>query len=97
MWFSGSQLGRKKPLRLGAETSGCGRRMVRARSLPRALIWEPSEAMRQGFPYAPIRDPGTMVGRLARLEPELLACMHGSTWKGDGAALLRKLEGRLSG
>ena len=29
--------------------------------------------------------------RLARERPEVLACMHGSAWRGDGAALLRAL------
>ncbi len=29
--------------------------------------------------------------RLATLRPETLACMHGSAWAGDGAALLRRL------
>jgi hypothetical protein len=27
--------------------------------------------------------------KLAREKPEVLACMHGSAWRGDGAALLR--------
>jgi hypothetical protein len=29
--------------------------------------------------------------KLAKEEPNTLACMHGSAWKGDGASLLRKL------
>jgi hypothetical protein len=33
--------------------------------------------------------------RLAGLAPTTLACMHGSAWRGDGAALLRDLAGRL--
>jgi hypothetical protein len=61
-----------------------------------AAIWEPSEAMRQAFPYAPIRDAGGVVDRLARLEPRLLACMHGSSFEGDGGALLRQLGGALA-
>ena len=59
-------------------------------------IWEPSEAMRQGFPYAPIREAEEVVERLARLEPRVLACMHGSSYEGDGAALLRKLGKALA-
>jgi flavorubredoxin len=59
-------------------------------------IWEPSEAMRREFPYAPIRDPRAVVDRLARLEPRLLACMHGSSFRGDGAALLRRLGDALA-
>ena len=34
--------------------------------------------------------------RLARERPETLACMHGSAWRGDGAALLRALAASLS-
>jgi hypothetical protein len=28
--------------------------------------------------------------------PETLACMHGSAWRGDGAALIRALADSLS-
>jgi flavorubredoxin len=61
-----------------------------------AAIWETSEAMRQAFPYAPIRDARGVVGRLAELEPRLLACMHGSSFRGDGGALLRQLGEALA-
>jgi flavorubredoxin len=61
-----------------------------------AAIWEPSEAMRVAFPYAPVRDGSAVVERLAALEPRLLACMHGSSYRGDGAALLRKLAAALA-
>lgn len=61
-----------------------------------AEIWEPSEAMRQAFPYAPVRDAGAVVEKLARLEPQLLACMHGASYRGDGAALLRRLGSALT-
>ena len=53
--------------------------------------------MRQTFPYAPVRDAGGIVDKLARLEPSVLACMHGSSYRGDGAALLRSLRDALSG
>jgi hypothetical protein len=33
--------------------------------------------------------------KLAREKPEVLACMHGSAWRGDGAALLRELSKTL--
>jgi glyoxylase-like metal-dependent hydrolase (beta-lactamase superfamily II) len=59
-------------------------------------IWEPSEAMRRAFPYAPLRDPRSVVARLARLEPRLLACMHGASYRGDGGALLRQLGEALA-
>lgn len=59
-------------------------------------IWQPSEMMRQAFPYAPLRNAGPIVDRLARLEPRLLACMHGSSYRGDGGALLRRLRDVLA-
>jgi flavorubredoxin len=58
-------------------------------------IWEPSEAMRRGFPYAPVRNIGMILDGLARLEPKVLACMHGSSFRGDGGALLTKLRDSL--
>lgn len=61
-----------------------------------ASIWEPSEAMRQAFPYAPVRNVHALLERLAALEPQLLACMHGASFKGDGGALLRKLRDVLA-
>lgn len=55
-------------------------------------ILEPSEAFRRKMDYfshtAPAR---AMLERLAALHPTTLACMHGSAWRGDGAALLRAL------
>ena len=36
-----------------------------------------------------------LIDKLANLRPQLLACMHGSAWSGDGAALLRALADRL--
>lgn len=59
-------------------------------------IWEQSEIMRQGFPYAPLRNAYSIVDRLARLEPRLLACMHGASYRGDGGALLRRLRDVLA-
>jgi hypothetical protein len=29
--------------------------------------------------------------KLAVLQPKILACMHGSAWRGDGSALLTRL------
>jgi flavorubredoxin len=60
-------------------------------------ILGPSEAFRREMDYfSHSRDAQTMVEKLARLEPSLLACMHGSAWKGDGAALLRSLGTALA-
>lgn len=61
-----------------------------------STIWEPSEQMRQAFPYAPIRDAFGVVDRLARLEPQVLACMHGASFRGDGGSLLRQLGQALA-
>jgi len=36
-----------------------------------------------------------MLNRLASTHPTTLACMHGSAWTGDGAALLSDLAGIL--
>jgi hypothetical protein len=42
--------------------------------------------------------PGTgpVLKRLAELQPKILACMHGSAWRGNGARLLNELAGALS-
>jgi hypothetical protein len=36
-----------------------------------------------------------LLERLAETRPQTLACMHGSAWRGDGAALLRSLAVEL--
>lgn len=55
-------------------------------------ILESSEAFRRQMDYFShsIHAPA-LIDKLAGLRPELLACMHGSAWTGDGAAQLRKL------
>lgn len=60
-------------------------------------ILEASEAFRAPLDYF-AHAPGTsaMLERLAGERPQTLACMHGSAWRGDGAALLRALAGRLA-
>ena len=63
-----------------------------------ASIWEQSELFRVAFPYyASLRDPKALTEKLAAKEPELLACMHGSSYRGDGASLLRQLGEALAG
>ncbi|HEX6998401.1 MAG TPA: MBL fold metallo-hydrolase [Gammaproteobacteria bacterium] len=60
-------------------------------------ILGPSEAFRKPldyFAHAPQTIP--VLEALARLEPVTLACMHGSAWQGDGAALLRALAAALA-
>ena len=59
-------------------------------------ILEASEQARDGMDYyAHAPNSSEMLERLAALEPGVLACMHGSAWRGDGAALLRALARRL--
>lgn len=56
-----------------------------------------SERMRAMLDYyAHARDTGAILERLAELRPQLLACQHGSAYRGDGAALLRGLAGLLA-
>src|SRR5918911_54135 len=65
-------------------------------ALTESDILEPSEALRSGLDYfAHSRNTRAMLERLAETEPQTLACMHGSAWRGDGATLLRALADRL--
>ncbi len=60
-------------------------------------ILEPSEAARSAMDYyAHSPDTGRLLERLAETAPTTLACMHGPAWRGDGAALLRRLAARLA-
>ena len=55
-------------------------------------ILEASEAMRQQMDYyAHSANTGALIAKLADREPALLACMHGSAWRGDGSEMLRRL------
>ncbi len=61
-------------------------------------ILETSEEMRGALDYfSQTRSVHELMEKLAITSPRVLACMHGSAWKGDGAALLRQLAGRLAG
>lgn len=58
----------------------------------------PSEAMRAGMDYFSCAHKAQVaLERLASLAPETLIPMHGSAFRGDGAALLRALSGALAG
>lgn len=60
-------------------------------------ILGPSEAFRDAMDYyshAP--DTSAVLQRLAAEQPTTLACMHGSAFRGDGAALLRHLGESLT-
>jgi flavorubredoxin len=60
-------------------------------------ILEPSEAMRGALDYfSQTRRVHELTEKLALTAPRILACMHGAAWQGDGAALLRRLAGRLA-
>ena len=59
-------------------------------------ILEPSEGFRKPLDYfAHARGSGAILRRLADLHPTILGAMHGSAFRGDGAALLRELATRL--
>jgi len=45
--------------------------------------------------YAHAPHTASVLERLAREQPQVLACMHGSAWRGDGAGLLRALARSL--
>jgi len=60
-------------------------------------ILGPSEAFRTAMDYyAHAPRTAATLERIAREQPQLLACMHGSAWHGDGAALLRALGRSLA-
>lgn len=55
-----------------------------------------SEGMRGMMDYyAHARSTPAVLARLAALRPRLLACQHGSAYRGDGAALLRELDAAI--
>jgi hypothetical protein len=55
-------------------------------------ILAPSEAFRSQMDYfSHGRDTQQLLDKLARLEPDVLACIHGSAWSGNGGDLLRQL------
>jgi flavorubredoxin len=61
-----------------------------------ADILGPSEAFRGRMDYfSHSKNARGMIERLAGANPTTLACMHGSTWRGDGSALLRALADTL--
>ena len=66
-------------------------------ALTESDVLGPSEAFRKMMDYyAHSRDADALLEKLARTNPTTLACMHGSAWRGDGAALLRALAGELA-
>lgn len=61
-------------------------------------ILGPSEAFRAPMDYyAHAPNTAEILELLAKEQPETLACMHGSAWRGNGAVLLRALAEILNG
>lgn len=59
-------------------------------------ILSASEGMRALMDYyAHATSTPAILERLASLQPSLLACQHGSAYRGDGAALLRQLSASI--
>jgi flavorubredoxin len=68
-----------------------------AEPLTRGDILEPSESFRHQMDYyAHSPETPALLAKLAATSPKVLACMHGSAWEGDGAALLAALGRRLA-
>lgn len=65
--------------------------------LTRGDVLAPSEAMRAAMPTGTAIEKGTrgLLEKLAATEPSTLALMHGSSYQGDGATLLRALATAL--
>ena len=60
-------------------------------------ILGPSEAFRRQLDYfSHTRHLQPLIEKLAATEPRVLACMHGSAWRGDGGRLLRALGESLA-
>jgi len=60
-------------------------------------ILAPSEDFRRQDDYfSHGRHAPALIEKLAQLQPRLLACMHGSAWRGDGASMLRRLGQALA-
>jgi len=66
-------------------------------AITEADILGPSEAFRQAMDYfSHTPHTRTMLERLAAAAPTTLACMHGSTWRGNGGKLLIALADALA-
>ena len=79
-----------------AKTLFCGDLFTQPGTGDRPLVSDDilaaSEAFRHQMDYyAHSPHTGALIDKLAQLRPEVLACMHGSAWAGDGAGQLRKL------
>lgn len=84
-----------------ARTLFCGDLFTQPGTGEKALVHDDivasSEAFRGHMDYfSHSTNAPALIDKLARLRPELLACMHGSAWSGDGESQLRKLGRSLS-
>lgn len=60
-------------------------------------ILGPSEDLRRHLEYfAHAPNTAALLAKAAALRPAALACMHGSSWRGDGAALIGELAAILA-
>jgi flavorubredoxin len=60
-------------------------------------ILGPSEAMRKALDdyFASTKNTSDLIAKLAAHKPTTLACMHGSSWQGNGSELLGRLAASL--
>ena len=88
-------------MELETRTLLCGDLFTQASDNGKALtesdVLAPSEEFRRQMDYyAHAPQTAATLEKLARENPATLACMHGSAWRGDGAALLRALARSLA-
>jgi flavorubredoxin len=88
-------------MELGTRTLLCGDLFTQGGSGAVAItesdILGPSEAFRQPMDYyAHSPETAATLEKLAQEQPQVLAVMHGSAWRGDGALLLRALARSLA-
>jgi flavorubredoxin len=88
-------------MEVSTRTLLCGDLFTQGGSGEQALtesdVLGPSEAFRAQMDYyAHAPQTAAVLERLAGEKPQVLACMHGSAWKGDGAKLLRALAKTLT-
>ena len=88
-------------MEVSTRTLLCGDLFTQGGSGEQALtesdVLGPSEAFRAQMDYyAHAPQTAAVLEKLAGEKPQLLACMHGSAWKGDAARLLRALAKTLT-
>ena len=61
----------------------------------RSMVVHPAAFRRQMEYFSHSPQTAGLLAKLAATRPQRLACMHGSAWEGDGAALLDDLRRSL--